>query len=372
MARPLAVFTTEMGASFINRHVEDLLPGRSVAISGASGLKPGHVWNDRTPVLYLDQVRTSVRARLLRRLGAEDRRIVENAIVRFLRRHGVRVVLGEFLDYFVDFVPLLDRLQIAYVVQGHGIDVSAAMRDPAMAGRYKRYASARAILTRSELHRSRLIDLGLPSALVHVNIGGIDVPPQLIVRPPAASKRLLAVSYMVPKKGPFYLLEAFRKALAHDPELTLDVVGGGPLLPAIRQAVDACGLRASVHLHGVVADEVRDRLLAESGVFVQHSITDPDTGNEEGLPAAIQEAMANGLAIVSTRHAGIPEVVVHGRNGLLVDEGDAAGMACAILDIRSVAQAFGAESYRMARARFCWSAERDRLLQWLDPPSQSH
>jgi colanic acid/amylovoran biosynthesis glycosyltransferase len=360
MARPLAVFTTEMGASFINRHIADVAPGGAAVVSGLSGLKPTHIWNDDAPVLYLDRSRGTLAARLSRRLSGRDQRIVETAIAGFLRRHGVQVVLGEFLDFFIDFVPLLNRLGIPYVVQGHGVDVSAALRDPAMAERYKLYASARAVLTRSELHRRRLIELGLPASLVHVNIGGIDVPARAPVRGPAAAKRLLAVSYMVPKKGPFYLLEAFRQAATRDPELTLDIVGGGPLLPAIRQAVDAAGL-AGVRLHGVVCDEVRDRLLAECGVFVQHSITDPETGNEEGLPASIQEAMAHGLAIVSTRHAGIPEAIEQGVSGLLVEEGDVVGMAHAILEVVENASAMGAASYAKAEREYPWRLERSRL-----------
>ena len=60
----------------------------------------------------------------------------------------------------------------------------------------------------------------------------------------------------------------------------------------------------------VEPEKVKMRLLRECGIFVQHSITDPVTGDDEGLPAAIQEAMAHGLAVVSTRHSGIPEAVV--------------------------------------------------------------
>ena len=49
-------------------------------------------------------------------------------------------------------------------------------------------------------------------------------------------------------------------------------------------------------------------------------MTDPETGDEEGLPASIQEAMAHGMAIVSTRHSGIAEAVGQGVMGLLVEE----------------------------------------------------
>ena len=255
------------------------------------------------------------------------------------------VVLGEYLDEFLDFVPLLDRLRLPYVVQGHGIDVSAALRKPGMAERYLAYRSARAILTRCEVHRQRLIKLGLPAGKVHVNFGGVDVPlqPQ---RGPDAYKRFLAIARLVPKKGPIYLLEAFRLAAAQDPDITLDIVGGGELFPAVLQFVQACGLANRVRLHKFISEEAKERLMLECGVFVQHSITNPENGDEEGLPAAIQEAMAHGMAVVSTRHAGIPEAVVEGQTGLLVDEGDVEGMARAFLQVTSSASVLGTPAIR--------------------------
>ena len=63
--------------------------------------------------------------------------------------------------------------------------------------------------------------------------------------------------------------------------------------------------------------------------FVQHSMVAPD-GDSEGSPVAVMEAQLSGLPVVATRHAGIPEVVLEGQTGLLVDEGDEDGMAQAI------------------------------------------
>jgi glycosyltransferase involved in cell wall biosynthesis len=71
--------------------------------------------------------------------------------------------------------------------------------------------------------------------------------------------------------------------------------------------------------------------LQESNVFIQHSVLTP-SGDSEGTPVAILEASACGLAICSTRHAGIPDAVVEGKTGLLVDEHDVEGMASALKD----------------------------------------
>lgn len=361
----LAVFSYKFGPLFINRHVDDLMPGQAVAIARHDDNTPDEHWTASCPALFLNHWTKSIPMRLARRMGFSELHLHDTLVKRFLRRHDVDMVLGEFLDQFVDFVPLLDRMRLPYIVQGHGFDVSVALRSPGMAQRYLAYRSAQAILTRCELHRQRLIEIGLPAEKIYVNFGGVDVPVEPPHRDPKASKRFLALSYMVQKKGAIYTLEAFRLAAAQDPDITLDVVGGGPFFPAVYQFVDACDLTDRVRLHGVVSEEVKHRLSLECGIFVQHSITNPITGDEEGLPAAIQEAMAYGMAVVSTRHAGIPEAVEEGVTGFLVEEGDSKAMANAMLQAVSCAPMLGGAGYLRARAEHSWDCEKMRLLQWL-------
>jgi glycosyltransferase involved in cell wall biosynthesis len=66
--------------------------------------------------------------------------------------------------------------------------------------------------------------------------------------------------------------------------------------------------------------------MQQARAFVQHSITTHD-GDSEGTPVAILEAGASGLPVVSTRHAGIQDAVIHEKTGLLVAEGDIHAMA---------------------------------------------
>lgn len=363
--KKLAIITSQLGASFVNKHVEDLAPGRTVAIARYGGHPLGGHWDPPCPVLYLDKWSLRANVRLSRRLGASEMALRDAEIARFLKRHGVGAVFGEFLDQCLDFVPLLEKLGLPFVVQGHGIDVSAELRKPEQRQRYLAYRSARAVLTRSQLHRQRLIELGLPAEKVHLNPGGVDVPAAAPVRSPAAAKRLLSLGRVAAKKGPIYMLEAFRLAAAQDPELTLDMVGDGPLFPAVQQFVDACGLSERVRLHRYVPDDEKARLLIDCGILIQHSVTDPDTGDEEGLPAATQEAMANGMAVVSTRHAGIIEAVVEGETGLLVDEGDVRGMADAILTATGHVAEWGAAGHRRALENYTWAAEKARIMPWI-------
>lgn len=365
MTATLAVFANDLGASFIDPHLRGLSPGRTVAFGRMGAVDAGNLWAVQCPLLLVDRLDQTFPMRLARRLGLSPEKIRERAVERFLRRHKVDVILAEYLCDFLEFLPLIERMGLPYVVQGHGFDVSSKLREPGMAERYLGYASARAVLTRSEFHRRRLIGLGLPAGKVHVNRGGVEIPPQLAGKPASAAKRFLSIGRLTPKKGPMLMLEAFRRAAARDPDVTLDYVGGGPLIWMARQVVDAAGLGDRVRFHGTAAESVKQELLRACGVFVQHNLTDPETGDEEGLPAAIQEAMAHGLAVVSTRHAGIPEAVIDGVTGLLVGEGDVEGMAAALLDASARMDAMGQAGYRQASANDSWLQEQARLKHWL-------
>jgi glycosyltransferase involved in cell wall biosynthesis len=364
LKRRLAVFATQLRSvseTFIQRHFRDIAPGETVAVCRMRGL-------DSEPpceAFLADRWALRLPVRLAVRAGASRQRLLRATVARFLRRQRVGYVLGEYLDQFVEFVPMLDAMGLPYVVQGHGLDLSSSIKGGAVGDSYAAYKSAKAVLTRCEFHRQRLISMGLRADNIHVNPGGVDIPAAPPRRSPAASKRFLAVGRMTPQKAPILLLEAFRLAAQADPELTLDYVGGGALFPAVRDFVGGCGLNGRVRLHGVAPEAEKLRLLGECGVFVQHSMTDPETGDEEGLPAAIQEAMANGLAVVSTRHSGIPEAVLEGETGLLCDEGDVRGMTAAFLAAPGRAAGLGAAGYRRAAANYGWEHERARLRGWL-------
>jgi colanic acid/amylovoran biosynthesis glycosyltransferase len=365
MTRKLAIFANDLGASFIDCHLRDILPGHTVAIGRYGSLPIASLWPVECPTFFLNEWEARLDVRLAIRLGISKKGLLNAALARFLKKHKVDVVLGEYLDEFLPFVGLIEQLGLPYVVQGHGIDVSSWLRLPGSADRLAAYNSARAVLTRSELHRQRLVEMGLPAARVHVNPGGVAVSDSPPIRSPESCNRFLAIGRMVPKKGPIYLLEAFRRAAAQNPLISLDYVGMGALAPAVAQMVSACGLSKRVRIYPMVTESEKAELLCNCGIFIQHSITDPDTGDEEGLPAAIQEAMAAGMAVVSTRHAGIPDAVEHGISGLLVGEGDVAGMAQAMLDAIPRAHSLGKAAHHRAQSEYTWSGERERLRKWL-------
>jgi glycosyltransferase involved in cell wall biosynthesis len=204
--------------------------------------------------------------------------------------------------------------------------VSKLLRDARWRAAYRRLNDADGIITVSAVTRDRLVALGLTRPT------STSCRAEWTCRPRRRRGRgrhrpLHRRRAHGGEKAPILLLDAFRRAHEVHPRLRLDYVGGGPLLAAARQFVQSFRLEGAVRLHGWQSNAVARRMLAGADVFLQHSVVDDETGDEEGLPVALLEAMAAGLPIVATRHGGIPEAVEQGTTGMLVAEGDVVDMA---------------------------------------------
>jgi glycosyltransferase involved in cell wall biosynthesis len=123
--------------------------------------------------------------------------------------------------------------------------------------------------------------------------------------------RILFVGRLNDGKGLFDLIDAFTRLQRDDVDLL--IVGDGPLAPALDERIRDTELDQSIHMLGYRKDV--PALLAASELLVLPSY-------REGTPRVISEALASGTPVVSTRIAGIPEQVPHGKCGLLVDPGD--------------------------------------------------
>lgn len=372
MSYPLAVFVHEIGSvseTFIRRHVQDLLPGGTVVVATEYERRNAD-WKAGCPVLVVNGIRQPLGHRIIHGdsvvEGSTVPDFVAGAVKRFLRKHKVQVILGEYLDQSVRWLDLARELNVRFFAHAHGVDVSGRLRASQWRSEYLRYGEGDGVITMSHASHARLISLGLSESKVHAIPYGVDVPPEHVKRVPGDIVRCLAVGRMVAKKAPILLLDAFRRAFEACPQLRLDYVGAGPLLAAARDFVHAFDLGGRVILHGQQSHEVVRRLMGEADMFVQHSATDIETGDEEGLPVAILEAMSQGLPVVSTRHSGIPEAVSDGITGYLVNEGDAVAMADRIVAIardNELLQRMSLAGWERASELFTWEREREQLLK---------
>jgi colanic acid/amylovoran biosynthesis glycosyltransferase len=227
-------------------------------------------------------------------------------------------------------LPLARALRVPLVVTLHGSDVTVRAREP---DRYRQLGEgASALICVSKFIRDRALEAGFPAHKLLVHYIGIDRN----VFSPSTSAELshgvLFVGRLVEKKGCEYLLRAMQAVQRTHPLSELTVIGDGPLrsqLEALAQQLKIrCQFRGTQP-----TDKVREAL-GKARVFSVPSVTGAD-GDSEGLPTVFAEAQAMGVPVVSTAHGGIPEIVVHGVNGLLVPERDYQSLANALSDLLS-------------------------------------
>jgi len=169
-----------------------------------------------------------------------------------------------------------------------------------------------AVVVPSHALARSLAEHGFPRRRMHV------IPYGVAVRRPAPAPlhdppRLVTAAILEHRKGIDVLLDA-RAAMQRPAQL--DVFGDGSLRHELEDQARRLGI--SVRFHGFV-DDLGDRLL-ELDVFVLPTRAD-------NLPVAILEAMAVGLPVVATRVGGVPELVLDGETGYLVDPDDPRGLA---------------------------------------------
>jgi glycosyltransferase involved in cell wall biosynthesis len=184
---------------------------------------------------------------------------------------------------------------------------------------------------------------------------------------PASPPRLLAVGRLVEKKGYPVLVEACALLKQRGTDFRCEIIGDGPLDAELRRQIDSLGLSAEVELAGSRTQPEIRRSLSAASVFVLPCVEEK-SGGMDILPTVITEAMAAALPVVSTRLAGIPEMVIDGKTGFLVAPGDPRAVADAVQKLLSnsgEARAMGAAGRRYAESIFSESVTVPQLLALL-------
>ena len=133
---------------------------------------------------------------------------------------------------------------------------------------------------------------------------------------------LVNVGALVPHKGQKHLIEAMPLVLREVPDAHLVILGEGELRGALERQVRELHLEKHVLLPGFRPDVLQ--LMKTADLFVMSSVT-------EGLGSTVLDAMAMRLPVVATKAGGIPEAVLHGKTGLLVETAAPREMAGAIV-----------------------------------------
>jgi glycosyltransferase involved in cell wall biosynthesis len=220
---------------------------------------------------------------------------------------------------------------------------------------------------------------------------GVDLA--RFARPPGIQpnpKQLVYVGRIAPEKGVHILLDAFHIVLAQHPDAKLEVIGPETIVP--REAMfpvcdDPHLLQVEPYFRpGVYAELVRAKAaklpagrvaIFSKGIgsdkLVSHyhcaSVFTFSPVCNDASPLTIYEAAACGLPVVSTLSGGIPEIVEHGRSGLLVERSDPQAMAEAITQLLSnpdQRDAMSKAAFERASTKFSWDCIAKELLEEYD------
>ena len=163
---------------------------------------------------------------------------------------------------------------------------------------------------------------------------------------PAQAVVAIYVGGLVETKGMNELAAAVEPLLRKHLDLQLVCLGGGPGRDRMARLADDIGRAGAVVLPGNVAPEEVPLYLQASDFLVLPSYS-------EGLPQAVLEAMNCGLAVVATRVGGVPEAVIDGRTGLLVEPRDVAQLR------EAMARMIEDEAFRLTAGREGLARARD-------------
>lgn len=205
------------------------------------------------------------------------------------------------------------------------------LRTRLMAGVYERtlgsliMAQSKTVIAVSHAVADHAERVGVNPNKLTVIANGVDVDEYSPAFYKGADRlRFTCVGRLIGNKGPQHLLEAVPALLEVAPDSEVVFVGDGPMLETLQARATALDLNDSVTFLGS-RDDVPD-ILRDSDVFVRPSLT-------EGMPLAVLEAMACGLAVIATAVGGTGEVIRHLQNGLLVAPCDGPGLTKALIDL---------------------------------------
>ncbi|MEB2778318.1 glycosyltransferase [Algoriphagus sp. D3-2-R+10] len=295
-----------------------------------------HCYGDAFPHLSEDKKLQSYKTPPLidlikKRTGLIKRPLKEHYLIRYIKSHRINLIFANYGPSGAVMAPIADELNIPLIVHFHGFDASIyeVLRKYHIA--YQRmFSIARAIIVVSEEMKKDLIAIGAPVEKIFKMTYSPN-PLFLKVTPDYHSNQVLAIGRFVEKKAPHLILLAFQKAKERCPDLCLKFVGSGELMTVCQDLSKALKI-SDVHFVGVLSPEEIATEMSKSFCFIQHS-KQAANGDKEGTPVAILEAMAAGLPVISTIHAGIPEVVNDEINGHLVAEGDVEMMSRRLIEL---------------------------------------
>lgn len=215
--------------------------------------------------------------------------------------------------------------KVPYIIHFHGYDASAMFKKRAYIQRLKFYLSKENVhqIYVSSFIKSRFIAHNLDVSRSEIIRCGIDLSKfeqKEVLNKTRQSKWIFTqVSSQVEKKGIPYAISGFSDFVKKNKDLDATFYITGSPTKENELLVKELNLKNKIIFTGLLTHTDVQKLLINTDVFIHCSVTSV-TGDEEGIPTAIMEALAMRIPVLSTFHSGIPELIENHVHGILVEE----------------------------------------------------
>jgi len=285
-------------------------------------------------------------------------------LIRVIRGQKIDVINCHYLtQYFIHFVIAARLLRVPLVVSVHGADIDRYVRSRwtqrfilrlVMRGAHNIVACSQALARQTA---QTFPDVRRKVTYVHNGLMLSDFSAVGEARP-LTTPFVLSVCRQVEKKGTDTLLRAFALVRRDFPDLSLVIVGDGPVLEQNKALARALQIESQVRFLGDVARPEVFPFFAACALFVLPSRAEP-------FGLVLLEAAYFKKGIVGTRVGGIPEIITDGVDGFLVEPDGPVDMAqkmTVLLRDPQLAQMLGARAHQTLMTKFLWE---DRVQEYL-------
>ncbi len=264
---------------------------------------------------------------------------------------------------------LRKRFGIPCLVTSHGGDLFGLRGKLATAMKREVAAACSGMTVVSTAMRDESVRIGLRPPTLDVLPMGVDLQDRFV--PDAQTQRvadeLLFVGRLVPKKGLVHLLNAMPMVLAERPGVTLSIAGFGPEESALKHQADRLGIGDKIRFMGATPQKQLPALYCRASLFVAPFVRD-ESGDQEGLPVALMEAIGCGCPVVVGRVSGVEDLFGEKAAEVCVDPTDARELTSAILaqlDDPARSRAMATDLRQAVGARLDWIAIADGYAELL-------
>jgi colanic acid/amylovoran biosynthesis glycosyltransferase len=294
-------------------------------------------------------------------------------VARLVQRFGAHHIHAHWASVPATMALVVSRLTgVPWSFTAHRWDI---VEDNLLATKVRSALFSRVI----SLHgRNEILNILEESRYSHLHVihMGTSVPERRGACPPKQDREFLiaCIGNLVEVKGHRYLIEACQLLRQRGIRFVCHLIGDGPLRWDLHGMVQQLGLQQSVRLVGALPHDEVTRMFRERKIdLVVLPSIETSSGEHEGIPVALMEALAHRMPVISTASGGIPELLGDGA-GILVKPADATALADAIQRIMEDS-AFRASlvdtGFAKVSADFNIRTVADRLVALMEPPGRT-